>query len=95
MELREIIELKSGKTIISESLYNNTGEDFKGVSAVDATKRVWMPPFSLGGGLLREGECFSIIPDCEFVDSFRPEGKFYGKSFTIEYDGYLRVYREV
>ena len=95
MELREIILLRSGKTIIPESLYNNTGKNFKGVSAVDVTKRVWMPPFALGGGLLREGEYFSIIPDWEFVDSFKPGGKFYEKSFNIEYNCYTRIYREV
>ena len=96
-KIREIVQLKSGVIYIPESLYNDTHEDFKGVSVDDKTKRVWMPPCELLGStcLLKEGGNFKIIPDWEFIESFRPEGKFHKKHFTVEGDDITRIYREV
>lgn len=96
-KIREIVKLKSGVIYIPESLYNDTHEDFKGASVNDKTKRTWMPPCELLGitCLLVEGNSFKIIPDLEFIESFRPEGKFYKKHFTVEGDDITRIYCEV
>lgn len=70
------------ETIISQSTYDATHKDFKGVWNVERWdwdnweqvkdqymgKRIWMPPFALFGHtcLLLEGQSFRILPDNEF-----------------------------
>ena len=76
---KERIEKVGHKAVISESVYNDTHRDFKGVWETEREgcekymgKRTWMPPVSLFGStcLLIEGFSLDIIPDKTFEEIF-------------------------
>lgn len=83
---KEQIAKRNGVVFISESCYNNTGKDFKGVWNIERwdcddweeerdkymCKRTWMPPFSLFNTscLLVEGRDLEILPDQEWERRF-------------------------